>query len=273
VSNDRASNGTQSLEFNRYEEGAQDVFLDLGQKYRGVYRIAFDMYIAPHSTAFFGLFGGDNSDPWGTISKEFGHKNGMEGRWFDIELFVDLDKNKYTLYMDNRCKSTSGDYTLNLDALNFYGLPKAHFYIDNICYAPVRRIPPTGSIARVAINMDTPLYEEELVLKVQTSLGALATDEGSSEIALTVDELVADDLKVMPNPTTGSTLVALDLEKEQTIQLQIFSPTGQLVRNIPLGKTSTIRQEVDLSDLSNGLYLLRATGEQSVITKRIILQK
>lgn len=273
ISNDRSSNGTQSLEINRREEATQDVYLDLGQKFKGVYRLCFNMYIEPHSTAFFGIFGGDNSDPWGSISKEFGHNNGMEGRWFDVELFVDLDKNKYTLYMDNRCQSTSGDYFLNLESLNFYGLPKAHFYVDHLCYGPVKRIPAVGSISRVAINMDTPMFEEALVLEAEASLGSLVTDNEVSGIASTVNELIADDLKVMPNPTTGATLIALDLENEQTVQLQIFSPAGQLVRNIPLGKTNLIRQEVNLSDLSNGLYILKATGEQSVITKKIILQK
>ncbi len=273
ISKDRSSNGTQSLEINRKEEATQDVFLDLGQKFKGVYRLSFNMYIEEHSTAFFGIFGGDNSDPWGSISKEFGHNNGFEGRWFDVELFVDLDKNKYTLYIDNRCYVFSGDYYLNLDALNFYGLPKAHFYVDHICFGPVKRIPPAGSISRLAIDMNTPMFEEELVLQAEVNFGGGVTDNETSEIALAVDNLVAEDLKVMPNPTTGSTLIALDLDNEQTIQLQIFSPAGQLVRNMPIGKTSSIRQEVDLSDLSNGLYILRATGEQSVITKKIILQK
>jgi len=273
ISDDRSSNGYNSLEINRKDEATQDVFLDLGQKFKGVYRLAFDMYIEQHSTAFFGIFGGDNSDPWGSISKEFGHNNGFEGRWFDIEVYVDLDKNKYVLYLDNRCYVMSGDYYLNLNSLNFYGLPKAHFYVDNLCFSPVRRIPPAGSLTRIAIDMSTPMFDEALVLQAEVNFAGTATDNETSEIALAADNLVADDLKVMPNPTTGSTLIALDLDQEQAVLLQIFSPAGQLVRNMPLGQTSSIRQEVDLSDLSNGLYLLRATGEQSVITKKIILQK
>ena len=34
-----------SLEFNRAEEGTQDVFLDLGRKFKGAYRICWNMYI------------------------------------------------------------------------------------------------------------------------------------------------------------------------------------------------------------------------------------
>lgn len=274
ISNDRSSNGKQSLEINRNEEATQDVFLDLGRKFKGVYRLCFNMYIEAHSTAFFGIFGGDNSDPWGSISKEFGHNNGMEGRWFDVEIFIDLDKNRYTMYMDNRCQSVSGEYLLNIDAINFYGLPKAHFYVDHICFGPVKRIPPAGSISRIAIDMETPLYETAKSLQIAANVPTFASDtEESAAVSLAVDKLNADDLKVMPNPTTGVTLIALDLEQEQTVNLQIFSPAGQMVRNIPLGKTAAVRQEVNLGDLSNGLYILRATGEQSVITKKIILQR
>ena len=147
ISDDKSSNGYNSLEFNREDEGTQDVYLELGDKFKGVYRICWNMYIEHHHTAFFGLFGGDNSDPWGTISKEFGHNNGYEGKWFDVELFVDLDKNKYVLYLDNRCKYYSGSYSLNLDKLNFYSPPKGHFYIDHLCYGPVKKIPTPSSAA------------------------------------------------------------------------------------------------------------------------------
>lgn len=270
ISNDKSSNGKNSLEFNRLDEGTQDVFLDLGRKFKGVYRICWNMYIVEHHTAFFGLFGGDNSDPWGSISKEFGHNNGYEGRWFDVELFVDLDKNKYTLYLDNRCKSYSGDYYLNLDALNFYGLPKAHFYVDHICYGPVKRIPPAGSISKVAVLEDTPLYTADKQLQFAGSINGI-TDNGLTQSV--TNQLTAADLKVVPNPTSGFTTIALDLDKVQNIELQIFSPAGQVVRQISLGETTHVRQEVNLGDLANGLYILKATGETSVITKKIILQQ
>ncbi len=259
ISNDRSSNGHNSLEFNRADEGTQDVFLDLGRKFKGVYRICWNMYIEPHHTAFFGLFGGDHSDPWGTISKEFGHNNGYEGRWFDVELFVDLDKNKYTLYLDNRCKSYSGDYHLNLDALNFYGLPKAHFYVDHLCYGPVDKIP--------VVEMDIVLAEKDDKLEASGSIKANDVSSQSS-----IGQLNAADLKVVPNPTKGFATVALDLAKAANVALQVFSPTGQIVRQISLRETKTVRQEINLGDLASGLYILKATSNESVLTKKIILQ-
>lgn len=273
ISKDRASNGMQSLEFNRKDEGTQDAFLYLGDKFKGNYRICWNMYIAPHSTAFFGLFGGDNSDPWGTVSKEFPHGNAYTGRWFDVELFVDLDKNTYTLYLDNRCKVYTGAYNLNLSRLMFYGLPKAHFYVDHICYGLVPKAPtPDWKVATTL--EDTPLFNAEMELKYeQENAPVFVSDATNKAPQLVTNKLQAEDLTVMPNPTRGITTVALDLDQEQTINLEVFSPAGQLVKHIPLGKTQNIRLPIDLSDLSNGLYILKATGEQSVITKKIILQQ
>ena len=65
----------------------------------------------------------------------------------------------------------------------------------------------------------------------------------------------------------------MDLEVAQNIELQIFSPTGQIVREVSLGETSIVREEMNLGDLANGLYILKATGEETVITKKIILQQ
>jgi len=275
ISDDRASNGLNSLEFNRLDEGTQDVFLDLGRQFKGVYRICWSMYIERNRTAFFGLFGGDNSDPWGSISKEFAHDDSaFQGRWFDVELFVDLDDNRFTLYLDNRCKSYSGEYNLNLDALNFYGLPNAHFYVDAICYSEVSRIPAPGSFTRIATLEDTPLYTaDKQQLQLAGSIQGI-TDNGLTQTTLnTANTLSAADLKVVPNPTRGFTTIALDLDKAQNIELQIFSPTGQVVRQISLGETSIVRHELNLGDLANGLYILKATGETSVITKKIVLQQ
>lgn len=271
ISGDRASNGTQSLEFNRADEGIQNVYLNLGGKFKGVYRICWNMYISDQNTAFFALFGGDNSDPWGAISKEFERGNSYTGRWFDVELFVDLDKNKYTLFLDNRSKSYSGAYYLNLEQLNFYGLPRAHFYVDHLCYGPVSKIPSAPS---------AKLGSLEPVLAVQAEMEKYGlipvftdNEEKNNSFGLSTSTVKFNELQAVPNPTRGMTQITLNLEQEQNINLQLFSHTGQLVRTISVGRTAAINTSIDLSNLANGMYILRAAGEQKVITKKIILQQ
>lgn len=267
ISDTKASNGTQSLEINRAKEGTQNVNFDLADKYEGTYRIAWDMYVAPYKTAFFGLFGGDNSDPWGTVNKKFNFQNEFAGRWFTVELFVDLDKNKYALLLDNRYHVYEGDYYLNLDKLNFYGLPGAHFYIDNFCYAPVDKIPVVS--AKVAVLDNTPLSREELLEMTNMN----ASNESQFNTSITSTNFGKDDLQVVPNPVRGITQITLNLTQEQNVTLELFSHSGQMIRTITTGRTSAINTSVDLSDLPNGMYLLRAKGEQTVITKKIVIQQ
>jgi hypothetical protein len=273
ITDTKSSNGMNSLEFNRAAEGTQEAVLDLGRKFKGAYRLCFSMFIEKNHTAFFGIFGGDNSDPWGSISKEFGMNSVYQGKWLDVELFVDLDRNDYVLYLDNRCVSFTGAYNLNLDALMFYGLPNAHFYVDAICFGAVdgKKIPRPSS--RVASTLgDTPLFTaDQQALQLAGSVQAI-TDNGLTQTAVSTS-LNATDLKVVPNPTSGATTIALDLDQAQNIELQIFSSTGQIVRQVSLGQTSIVRHDVNLGDLANGLYILKATGENTVITKKIVLQK
>lgn len=251
ISNDRASNGKQSLEFNRKEGGDQSVNLDLGQKFTGVYRICWDMYIEPMHTASFGVFGRGENDPWGTAGDIFKmNDTDFQGKWLDIEVFVDLDKDKYTIYYNNREYYATGDYLLDLDVLNFYGYPNAHFYVDRICYSKVGKIPALPKTA-TAISQQRP----------------------DDHIANTnINESIAE-LSIFPNPTTGLINIAASLGQSEDIQLDIFSQTGQLVKTIRVQDQQYIREEVNLNHLANGLYLVRMTNNTTVTTKKILLQK
>jgi hypothetical protein len=247
ISTDRASNGTQSLEFNRKEYGSQDVYLQLGDRFSGKYRISWDMYIAPHSTAFFGLFGGDNSDPWGSVSKEFGHNNGHEGRWFDVELYVDLDNNRYSLFLDNRCKSYGGSYKLNLNKLNFYGLPKAHFYVDNLCFTRVSRIPYVAGRSNDQAAADTKVTEVEKV---------------SNNTAFTL----------APNPATSEVFIDLSNYVGKAVNISIYNAVAKEVYTKQINEVLNARERISLDQFNNGLYIvsLQSDANERVIKKLVV---
>jgi len=136
---------------------------------------------------------------------------------YNVELFVDLDNNRYSLFLNNRQYSSSGAYNLNLDALMFYGTPNAHFYVDAICFSQVRRIPS----ARVAALDDTPLFTADVQLQAVNGIQGI-TDNGLTQLATaTTNELTATDLKVVPNPTSGATTIALDLATAQNAILNL----------------------------------------------------
>jgi hypothetical protein len=250
ISDRRSSNGTQSLEFNRKEEGAQDVFFDLGNKFKGAYRICWNMYIERNRTAFFGLFGGDNSDPWGTISKEFEYDaSEYQGRWFDVELYVDLNKNKYVLFMDNRRVSYAGDYVLNLDKLNFYGLTNAHFYIDHFCYGPVKSIPSAPASAR---NSEFTTPNTDLVSK----------------------KISKADIRVSPNPAKEEAYLDLSKYAGKAVDIQIYNTMAVEVFYKHIPSVNNSLERIPLNNIDNGMYIINvnAKGVERV-SKKLIISK
>lgn len=229
ISNDQASNGEQSLEFNRFEGGAQDINLALGKKFKGSYRIAWDMFIQPMGSAHFGLFGGDNSDPWGSIGHTFRMMaTKYQGKWFNVEIYVDMDENKYTLYMDNRHFEESGKYYLNLHHLNFYSPPGGHFYVDNICYAEVESIPDTDS----------------------------ETSDDRRQ-----DNYFTDDLTLFPNPATEEVLVDLRKYEGKEVDLVIYNAMSFEVYRKHIPQVGETAERISLNNFTNGLYIVNVKGK------------
>ena len=67
-----------------------------------------------------------------------------------------------------------------------------------------------------------------------------------------------------PNPNNGNTLY-FNTTKE--IQVNVYSILGKLIKN----ETVTIeKKNIDISTLSNGIYLLKITSENKSITKKLI---
>jgi hypothetical protein len=81
------------------------------------------------------------------------------------------------------------------------------------------------------------------------------------------------DVRVYPNPTTGELVVSTEYRVQS---IEIFDVMGRSVGTYPcgrpegnpLGVASTLR--LDISHLQNGIYFVRITTENGIITKKII---
>ena len=244
ISQDRASNYEQSIEFNRFDGGVQDINLDLGEKQSGTHRISWDMYIHPMSTAHFGLFGGDNSDPWGTVGYTFRmHETKYQGKWFKVELFVDMDKNKYALFIDNRHYQDRGIYYLNLHHLNFYSPPGGHFYVDNICYAAIEAMPSVSSTTETS------------------------TDRRQ-------DSRFTEDITLFPNPARDEVMLDLRKYTGKEVDLVIYNAMSFEVYRKHIPKVGKELERVSLDNFTNGLYLVNVKGKgMRAKTKKLIVSK
>lgn len=87
-----------------------------------------------------------------------------------------------------------------------------------------------------------------------------------------IDEHVLAPLRVFPNPTSGVVRIDASAMPGRRILIDLLDVTGrQLLQQI---EVNGIEQSVDLSSFSNGLYLLRLTGEEgSTLMHRIALER
>jgi hypothetical protein len=98
-----------------------------------------------------------------------------------------------------------------------------------------------------------------------------------------IKELAVSDVSVFPNPTTGELRVTSD--KLQVTSVEVFDIYGRMQKSRTSAtsaalSTSTLsfqKEEkqngewsFDLSNLANGVYLLRIQTEHGIITKKVI---
>ncbi len=129
-----------------------DILLSVGNKSSGVHRFKWDMYVSNGKSAYFNIqrfttpgaeFGEQfyfNRD--GTVRIRYGNSyfysfSYPQGRYFEIELIVDLNARRYTLAIDgHRVVSwTNNNGSRSVGAIDFYPADHyAFFKVDNVCF-------------------------------------------------------------------------------------------------------------------------------------------
>jgi len=95
------------------------------------------------------------------------------------------------------------------------------------------------------------------------------TTQGGLVFSITIDvEDLSNDgeISIFPNPTTDMLTVSFD--NMQPYRLDVVSLTGEVVKTIRVNKLQN--ELIDVSDLSNGMYIIRAVGEKGTIVDRFM---
>ncbi|MFK7935322.1 MAG: T9SS type A sorting domain-containing protein [Saprospiraceae bacterium] len=277
----------KSLRLDYTSHGEPNVVLKLGNRTWGKYRLNWKMYINYNHGAHFSLM---NSQDWPSYPAPFEravhrYETHLQGRWVDVELFLDLDNNQLKLFMNEQLLAVR-DYYSNLGSLNFYGLPgynDAHgnwvwldsdFYVDDICVQQIYWFPAEEMEETEALSSND--NSENVVPEVTISDEVeMETSEEDLELTITEEEentLITPELKVFPNPAREQATLQVVLPQSEQVTLQIYNQLGQAVKTIPLGEVDFIDEQLDISDLTNGVYLLRVVGETTQITRQLIVK-
>ena len=81
---------------------------------------------------------------------------------------------------------------------------------------------------------------------------------------------LSTNFSLFPNPTTGKLNVLLSNNKAENVSIKILNSIGQVVKTVNLGNTPDINSQIDLSELSIGIYSVKTTIGNSSSSKKLI---
>jgi len=81
--------------------------------------------------------------------------------------------------------------------------------------------------------------------------------------------------EVYPNPFNGITNIEFEIDGIQDIDIAVFDQQGRLVASLLSGNLSTGRHEVvwDASEVGAGIYWIRLTSGENILTRKVVLVK
>lgn len=96
----------------------------------------------------------------------------------------------------------------------------------------------------------------------------------NQEVSTQSQILTASIGKVFPNPATDKVIVPIYVEKPIDINIQLFDVSGKMMMQIFNGEVQhSFNQNIDVSDLPQGVYFLNFTTSEGIQTQQIIVQR
>ena len=121
------------------------------------------------------------------------------------------------------------------------------FYCSMI-YIPNDAVYSNGNAAGIRLKLDPDVSIEEL--------GDLA------------------NMVISPNPTTGSVSVTVNLDGSSTLDIQVVGIDGATVAAVSTDRVSGVyKQNLDLSNLANGIYFVKVSTDNGLRTEKIMIAK
>jgi len=82
-----------------------------------------------------------------------------------------------------------------------------------------------------------------------------------------------NSFEIYPNPSNSNARIVIDLKEEGNVNVNIFNTIGQLVKTTnPKGQPGENKMNVDLNDLSPGIYMVKVNVGNATSTKKLIVE-
>lgn len=98
--------------------------------------------------------------------------------------------------------------------------------------------------------------------------------EAESSTSISENELNAA-LSIFPNPVVGSAFIEANISQPSNISIEVYDLTGKVVYAQDMGAqpTGMFRTEIDFTDMSNGMYLLKMKVGDTDVTRKLSVNK
>lgn len=78
------------------------------------------------------------------------------------------------------------------------------------------------------------------------------------------------DMRLQPNPTNGRVSLLAKLRQSADTRVEVVDMMGRLIWSKSVNNTDDIREEIDLSNHPDGIYLVRLMAEGQALTKKLV---
>ena len=85
-----------------------------------------------------------------------------------------------------------------------------------------------------------------------------------------LEEIMSSDISVFPNPTTG--LIYVSFVNKSSSVLRVQNILGENVYISNINAKGEVTKQIDLSNYSNGIYLIQLSSKYKIVNKKIILE-
>lgn len=238
-----ASSGLHSLGI--YNSQVQDIVLQLGDRTEGVYNLKWNMYVPDSASGYYNIQqDGALGEVW-VLETFFNNAAGVESGTGTIE----GSTNSFTYPVDQWFEV---EHHVNLDAGTI------SLFIDETAVETIL-LETSEATGIGAVNFYS-LETNNTVFLDDFSFSYLGS-------AIGISENPENPFLLFPNPANEYIQVQSELNEQVVVQLMDL--TGKLIKSVTLGANRI--HQVDISDLSSGLYLVKMISDGKEYTQKLMV--
>lgn len=191
-----------------------------------------------------------------TFTNNFGSQNSLTYTDFNQDTLIYREELESNFFYIDTLFLADGCYTLHMEDSGDNGLQFWHQPNQG-----------SGSLNLLTLN-------EELIISMESDFGKnLTYSFVKGQFTNVEPELNSFDFKIFPNPNNGVFSLALSLNKPENLKVLVLDVAGKVVYSKNEENFSKGRMDLDLSDLSSGLYYCTLVSGTKVSTKKLVIGK